>query len=431
MNRRDFVSSAIAGFALPTFAGKPLMAVAIPSSEQKEPPPAIAALKNRREEAKPISPAERESRQERARQLMREHKIDAICLAGGTSLNYFTGIRWGNSERFLGYVLPVKGSPFFVSPFFEEGRVREQLTLVQGGDSARIYTWQEDENPYSLVSAGLRNLGITAGRMGIEERTSFVFADEIAHASPALQITSATPITSGCRMIKSPAEFALMRLASSVTLQVYEAVWKSATPGMTTREFSEMIAAAYGHVGFPGGASCQVGEYSALPHGSLQPQVIHENAIVLIDDGCTVAGYQSDLSRTFVFGKPTDKMKRNFEIVHKAQSAALAAARPGVECQAIDAAARKVITEAGYGPDYQYFTHRVGHGIGMDGHEWPYLVRGNKLPLQAGMTFSDEPGIYIRGEFGVRLEDDMYITDSGAELFTPQSLSLEQPFGVV
>ncbi len=430
MNRRDFVSSAVGSLIFPALAGKHLMAAAPPASESKDLPPAITALKNRRDEAKPISPAEREGRQERARQLMREHKIDAICLAGGTSLNYFTGIRWGVSERFFGYVLPAKGSPFFVSPFFEEGRVREQLTLVQGGDSARIYTWQEDENPYSLISAGLRNLGITAGRLGIEERMSFVFADEISHSSPGLQITSATPITAGCRMIKSPAELALMRLASSVTLQVYEAVWKAAAPGMTTREFSEWIAAAYNHVGFPGEASCQVGEYSALPHGSLQPQVIHENAIVLIDDGCTVSGYQSDLSRTFVFGKPTDKMKRNFDLVHKAQSAALAAARPGVECQAVDAAARKVITDAGYGPDYQYFTHRVGHGIGMDGHEWPYLVRGNKLPLQAGMTFSDEPGIYIRGEFGIRLEDDMHITESGAELLTPQSQSLEQPFGI-
>jgi len=220
-----------------------------------------------------------------------------------------------------------------------------------------------------------------------------------------------------------------MRLACSVTIQAYEAAWKSIRDGMTTREFSDLISAAYQALGFPGFASVQVGEYSALPHGSRQPQVIREGTIVLIDDGCTVEGYQSDISRTFVVGKPTDKMKQVFDIVHRAQSAAVATARPGLACEAVDAAARKVIEDAGYGPGYKYFTHRVGHGIGMDGHEWPYLVKGDQLPLAANMTFSDETGIYIRGEFGVRLEDDMHITDAGAELLTKQSPSLEQPFG--
>jgi Xaa-Pro dipeptidase len=198
---------------------------------------------------------------------------------------------------------------------------------------------------------------------------------------------------------------------------------------MTAREFSELIGSAYQALGFPGYASVQVGEFSALPHGSRQPQAIHEGSLVLIDDGCTVEGYQSDISRTFVLGKSTDKMKQVFDIVQRAQSAALATARPGVPCEAVDAAARKVVVDGGYGPGYQYFTHRVGHGLGMDGHEWPYLVKGNKLPLAANMTFSDEPGIYIRGQFGVRLEDDMHITEAGAELLTKQSPSLEQPFG--
>ena len=173
----------------------------------------------------------------------------------------------------------------------------------------------------------------------------------------------------------------------------------------------------------------QVGEYSALPHGSITSQVIRDGTILLIDGGCKVEGYASDISRTFVLGQPTDKMKRVFDIVHKAQSTALAAAHPGLQCGQLDAAARKVITDAGYGPDYKFFTHRLGHGMGMDGHEWPYLVRGNTTPLAADMTFSDEPGIYIRGEFGVRLEDDMHTTENGAELFTPQSPSLENPFG--
>jgi Xaa-Pro dipeptidase len=182
-------------------------------------------------------------------------------------------------------------------------------------------------------------------------------------------------------------------------------------------------------LGFPGEASVQVGEYSALPHGSVTPQVIREGTIVIVDDGCQVEGYQSDITRTFVLGKASDKMKKVFDIVHQAQAVALRTAHPGVECQAVDAAARKVIVDAGYGPDYKFFSHRLGHGIGMDGHEWPYLVRGNTTPLAAHMTFSDEPGIYIPGAFGIRLEDDMHITENGAELFTPQSPSLENPFG--
>ena len=202
---------------------------------------------------------------------------------------------------------------------------------------------------------------------------------------------------------------------------------------MTQNQVGDLIAAAYRQLGFPGGASVQVGEYTALPHGSATPQVIREGSIVMIDDGCTVEGYQSDITRTFVLGKipeqAGDKMKKVFDIVHRAQSAALAAARPGVECGAIDAAARKVIVDAGYGPDYKYFSHRLGHGMGMDGHEWPYLVRGNTTKLAPDITTSNEPGIYIRGEFGVRLEDDMHVTENGAELFTPQSPALDDPFG--
>jgi Xaa-Pro dipeptidase len=230
-------------------------------------------------------------------------------------------------------------------------------------------------------------------------------------------------------MIKSDHELALMRLASQITWDAYRAAFESLKPGMTKQDISRLIALAHRQQGFEGGAFAGVGEYSALPHGSIAPQVIREGTIVLIDGGCEVEGYTSDISRTFVLGKATDKMKRVFEIEQRAQKAALAVAKPGVPCEAVDAAARKIIVDAGYGPDYKYFTHRVGHGMGMDGHEWPYLVRGNKLPLSPGMVFSDEPGIYIRGEFGVRLEDDMIITANGAELMTSTSPSLEDPFG--
>jgi Xaa-Pro dipeptidase len=391
-------------------------------------PPSIARLKSRKNEAIPISREEREHRLERARQLMAENTIDAIVLMAGTSLSYFTGIRWWGGERMFALVLPAKGESFYVCPAFEEGRAREAMANAPG-TQPDVRTWQEDESPYDRIAQGLKERGIASGKLGIEETVRFVFADGIAQAAPHATIASATPVTAGCRMVKSEHEIALMRLASQVTLAVYEAVYQALREGMTQRDVGELVDKAYARTGFPGDASVMVGEYSANPHGSNAPQVIREGSIIMVDDGCTVEGYQSDITRTFVLGKATDKMKQVFDIVHRAQSAALASARPGAECGSVDAAARKVITDAGYGPDYKYFTHRLGHGLGMDGHEWPYLVRGNPTKLQANVTTSDEPGIYIRGEFGMRLEDDLHVTENGAELFTPQSPSLEEPFG--
>ncbi len=391
-------------------------------------PSSIAALTSMRHEAHPVTVDERRTRIDRARQLMAQCKVDAILLVGGTSLRYFTGIRWENSERLFAVVIPAGGKAFCVCPSFEEDRAREQLNRGPLGN-AEVLTWYEDQSPYKLVAAGLGTSGKVSGTLGIEETTPWVFSDEIAKAAPALHLISATPITAGCRMIKSAHELQLMSLANRATLKVYEAVYHALTPGMTQDDAAQLISSAYQRVGFRGEASVEVGPYSANPHGSATPQTIRENMIVMIDDGCLVEGYNSDITRTFVLGKATDRMKRVFDVVHRAQQVALLAARPGVECQAVDAAARKVIIDAGYGPDYNYFTHRVGHGIGMDGHEWPYLVRGNTLPLQPNMTFSDEPGIYLKSEFGMRLEDDMHITENGAQLFTAQSPSLEHPFG--
>jgi Xaa-Pro dipeptidase len=397
-------------------------------------PPGITALTSMRDRAKPITADERRARIEKAKRLMGEQKIDAIILAGGTSLNYFTGIRWGNSERLFAVVIPKVGNPYIVTPAFEEDRTREQL-VAGPMEHTDVSIYQEDESPFEKVAQGLKDRGIATGRIGVEETTKFVFADSVGSAAPALKVTSATPITAGCRMIKDAHEVALMRLACQATLKCYEAVFRALQPGMTQNQVSGLIAAAYGRLGFPGFASVQVGEYTALPHGSITPQTIREGTIIMIDDGCTVEGYQSDITRTFVLGKATDKMKQVFDIVHRAQSAGLKAARPAVALESVDAAARKVIVDAGYGPGFKYFSHRLGHGMGMDGHEWPYLVKNNMfgwdnaLKAQPGMVFSDEPGIYIRGEFGVRLEDDMHITNDGAELFTPQSPSIEDPFG--
>ena len=396
-------------------------------------PASIAALSSMRAEAHPITVDERRARLDQARRLMTAARLDALLIPGGTSLNYYTGARWGNSERLMALVLPVRGEAFCVVPAFEEERVREQLVAGPLA-TADVLRWQEDESPFDRVVQGLKDRGIATGRLGVEETTKFVFSDSLAAAAPALTIQSATPVVAGCRMIKSAHEIALMRLACRVTLRCYTAVFHALSPGMTDVEVRGLVAAAYARLGFAGSVSVQVGEYTALPHGSTVPQSIREGTIIMLDDGCTVEGYQSDLTRTFVLGKATDKMKRVFDIVGRAQTAALAAARPGAPLESIDRAARQVTSDAGYGPGFTYFTHRVGHGIGMDMHEWPYLVAQNMfgwqqaLVAKPGMTFSNEPGVYIRGEFGVRLEDDMVVTETGAELMTPPSRSIEQPF---
>jgi len=345
------------------------------------------------------------------------------------------GIEWWGGERLFACVLPRSGAPYFVCAGFEEERARELIAKGPfAGSAADVRTWQEDESPHDLLAAGLRERGAATGMVGIDESAKFVFADGIAAAIPQAKLVSATPVTAGCRMIKDAHELELMKLANHATWLVYRAVYRALTPGMTQLQFGDLISRAYERVGFPGDASVQTGAYTALPHGSIAPQVIEEGTILMVDDGCDVEGYKSDITRTFVLGKASEKMKRVFGIVRRAQDAALAAAKPGVPLEQIDAAARGVILDAGYGPGFRIFSHRLGHGIGMDGHEWPYLVKNNmfgwqrSLAAQPGMTFSNEPGVYLRGEFGVRLEDDMVITANGAELFTPQSESLEKPF---
>ncbi len=432
ISRRRFLE--VGGVAGVAVASGPLaVAAAVEKSGGAELPPSLARLQSRKAEATPITKEERHERIERARKLMSENGLDAMVLMAGTSLNYFSGIRWWGGERMFALVQPAKGTAFYVCPAFEEGRAHEQIANAPDGQRADVRTWQEDESPYQLVAQGLKERGVATGTVGIEETIRFVFSDGLAKAAPSVTMASATPVTAGCRMIKSAHEIALMRLAAQVTLSAYEAVYHALRVGMTQSQVEALISAAYGKLGFPGEASVEIDENTAFPHGSNAPQVIREGSIVMIDDGCMVEGYQSDITRTFVIGKPAesvgDKMNTVFDIVHRAQAAALEAARPGVECGAIDAAARKVVTDGGYGPDYKYFAHRLGHGLGMDGHEWPYLVRGNTTKLQANMTTSNEPGIYIRGEFGIRLEDDMHVTENGAELFTPQSLSLDDPFG--
>lgn len=440
LSRRSFLQLSSAAVAAAA-ATNPTMGASAEGPQAEETmrrplPRPIAALPSMTARVRPITNDERMTRVEKARSLMAENKIDAIALCGGTSTLYFANAQIAGGERLWAVVIPAKANPFIVCPAFEEGRAREVLANGPFGSGADIRVWQEDENPFALLIRSLKDRGISTGRLGVEETVKYVFSDGLANAGvQAIETVSATPVTAGCRMIKSDHEVECIRIAAQATLSVYEAVYKSLHVGMTGTDVQALIHDAYAKVGFVGEASMNIGEYTALPHGSRTPQTIREGTIIMLDDGCKVEGFTSDITRTFVLGKPTDKMVEVFNIVHEAQQAALKAAKPGVVTGEVDAAARKVIVDAGYGPGFKYFTHRVGHGLGMDMHEWPYLVDNNMWGsplhpvLQANMTTSDEPGIYIPGEFGIRLEDDLHVTEDGAELLTPASPSLEDPFG--
>lgn len=381
-------------------------------------------IKNLLNNVPTIDASDYQARLDKAQSLMTQHKIDALLITGGSSLYYYSGFYWRRSERLFAMVIPRKGNPVYVCPAFEEQRARELIN-----PELEVRTWQEHESPYRLVKGILKDFGVTTGRVGIEETTRFFEVDGIAKVAPSLTMVSGDPITVGCRSIKSPKELEIMRRANRLTVQVYAEAVKKFREGMTENETSRIIREEFSKLGIQGGAFVLHGENSAYPHGTKKRRPLRDGMIVLMDGGCRLNGYASDITRTMVWGKPTDKQLRVWEIVRKAQDAALKAARVGVPCGEVDAAARKVIVDAGFGPDYKYFTHRLGHGIGLDGHEWPYLVRGNTLPLAPGMTFSNEPGIYIYGEFGIRLEDIMYIDEEGGKLFTEPSPSLTNPFG--
>jgi Xaa-Pro dipeptidase len=398
-DRRDFLrlSAGVAGFA---FAGPGFL-------QQREPPESFRQLKRMTDGVVPISDDERKARIEKAQRLMRQSKIEAIYIEPGSSMFYFTGMRWGLSERMFAVVIPARGEIAWICPKFEEERARE---LIKFGNDVR--TWEEDESPYRRVVEVFRDRGLRARRIGIEERVRFFLVDGIRKEAAGFEFVSATPITAGCRMFKSPAEIALLQRANDITIVAYRATYATMHEGMTQEEFAANCAAAFKALGVNGGIFCSFGKYTAFPHGSSKPQKLREGDVVLMDDGCSVEGYQSDITRTFVFGKPTQRQRDIWELERKAQDAGFAAAKIGAPCEAVDAAARKVITTAGFGPDYKVpgLPHRTGHGIGLDGHEWTNFVRGNKTPIQPGMCFSDEPTIVIYGEFGIRLEDCLYIT---------------------
>jgi len=417
--RRDFLKLSAAATAGAAFIGSTNQA------EAQNLPDPIKQLKPMMDGIVPIAMDERMARIEKAQRLMVENNIGAIFLEPGTSVFYYTGLRTWISERMIALVIPAKGDLAWICPKFEEDRMREVIKM--GSD---IRTWEEDDSPYKVVSGIFKDRGVRTGTVGIEERVRFFLADGIRKETSGIDYVSADPITVGCRVIKSPAEIALMQKANDITIVAYKAAVATLKEGMTPGEFGASCSAAFRALGTSGGAGANFGKASAFPHGSILPQKLKEGDIVLMDGGCSIEGYQSDISRTVVFGKPTQRQRDIWNLARRSQDAALAAATVGATCESVDAEARKVITEFGFGPDYKLpgCPHRTGHGIGLDGHEWTNLVRGNKMRLAPGMCFSNEPTIAIPGEFGVRHEDCMYITDQGARLFTQQSPSIDQPF---
>jgi Xaa-Pro dipeptidase len=377
-------------------------------------------------DAAPISREERLARLAKAQELMRRNRIGAIVIEPGSSLDYFTGIQWHRSERLTAAILPARGAPIVVTPFFEEPSVRETLSIP-----ADVRPWQEDENPVRLVAQALRDRGAASLPVGIEETVRFFAVDGLRKALPSAAIVNAAPVVRGCRMIKTAHELALMQKASDVTIAAYRYTWPRIRDGMTPAEIGAIMDGATRALGGdPEFSLVLLGEAAAYPHGSHKPQHVREGEVVLMDCGCTVHGYQSDISRTFVYGRARDAERRVWDQVHRGQQIAFAAARIGAPAGSVDDAVRRQYEAWGYGPGYRLpgTSHRTGHGIGLDGHEPVNLVHGETAPLAPGMCFSDEPGIYIPGKFGVRLEDCFHMTADGPRWFTTPPPSLERPF---
>ena len=376
--------------------------------------------------AAPISADERRARVAKLQRLLTDQGVGALIVESGTSLDYFTGVQWWRSERTTAAVIPAKGEVVIVTPAFEEPSVRE--TLVVGGD---VRPWNEHESPFARIVQALRDRGVASGKIAFENTTRLFIVDGVmAAGGGAYQVVSGDGLVRACRLIKSPAELALMQLANKITIEALRHAHATVKPGMTSAEVSEIVGAATTTQGggWDGGLVL-LNEASAYPHGSHQAQKVREGSIVLIDVGCTVNGYTSDITRTWIVGAPSARQRKVWDTVKRGQEIALEAAKPGAPVGTIDDAVRAYYEKEGWGPGYRLpgLSHRTGHGIGMDGHEPPYLVHGDATPLEPGMCFSDEPGLYIPGEFGIRLEDCWYMTAAGPKLFTPLAKSIDEP----
>jgi Xaa-Pro dipeptidase len=387
--------------------------------------PGLSALKSMTGGVKPISPAERLGRLAKVQGLMQQQKIAALLIEPGSSLEYFTGIRWHRSERTTAAVIPASGDLLIITPAFEEPSVRETLQVP-----GEVRAWDEHESPFERIVQALKDRGVTSGVLAAESTMRFFIIAGIRQVSSGYDIVPADALVRACRLIKSPAELALMQVANDITLEALRHVHGHLALGMGTSDIAALMDRATGMLGgAPEFALVLLNEASAYPHGSLTPQTIHEGSTVLMDCGCTVHGYQSDITRTWVFGQPSARQRKVWNTVKRGQEIALETAKQGVPVGQIDDAVRRYYQSEGWGPGYHLpgLSHRTGHGIGLDGHEPPYLVHGDATPLQAGMCFSDEPGIYIPGEFGIRLEDCWHMTDKGPVTFTALAKSLDEP----
>ena len=374
----------------------------------------------------PIGKAERLARMADARALMRRHGIGAVLVESGPSLDYYTGIQWWRSERLTGVVIPAEGDPIVVTPFFEQPSIKEMLLVP-----AEIRTWHEDEEPLKLVADFLRERKLAAAPVAFEETNRFFLEDRLKRQLPGVPIVSANPVVRAQRMIKSPAELALMQAANDIMLASLRYAGERTREGMSAPEIDAMIAAVHKQMGsaYDGGLVL-IGEASAYPHGSKKPHVVQRGDIVLLDCTSSVHGYQADISRTFVVGEPTAEQRKLWDQVHRGQQIAITAAKVGVPAGSVDDEVRRAYESWGYGPRYKLpgLSHRTGHGIGMEVHEPIYLVHGETTPLAPGMCFSDEPGLYIPGKFGVRLEDCWHMTETGPKFFTQPPPSIDRPF---
>ncbi|MHB8476120.1 MAG: M24 family metallopeptidase [Steroidobacteraceae bacterium] len=402
-------------------AGASLLAV----GAQALPNAVGAELKSITADAKPISAAERRGRIAKLQTLMEQRKTAALLIEPGATLDYFTGIKWRRSERITLAIIPARGDAVVVTPAFEEPSVRE--TLQVGGD---VRPWNEHESPFERILQGLRDRGGASGVVAVESTVRFFVVDGLRQASTAHSFASADPLVRACRLIKSPAELALLQLANDVTIEALRRVHARVERGMNAADIAALMDRTSDALGgSPEFSLVLLNEASAYPHGSIQAQTVREGSIVLMDCGCSVHGYQSDISRTWVVGAASARQRKVWNTVKRGQEIALETAKIGVPTGAIDDAVRRYYEREGWGPGYKLpgLSHRTGHGIGLDGHEPAYLVHGDATPLEAGMCFSDEPGIYIPGEFGVRLEDCWTMAESGPKLFTPLAKSLDEP----
>ncbi|GAA0368093.1 metallopeptidase MdpA [Bowmanella denitrificans] len=387
----------------------------------------LAELTDLTGEVKAISTKERLERIAKAKRLMQQHKLSAIVLEPGPAMDYFTGIQWWRSERLTAVVIPAEGDIAVICPFFEEPSIRESLEV---GDDVRV--WQEHESPFALVAQVLKHRGLSKGQIGFEESVRYFVLDGVMSQLGNFTHASADPVTRGCRMYKTAHELALMHKANEITLTAYAHVWKNLQLGMTQQDVKALMHSAQAKLGGSGIWNMALfDQASAYPHGTKQQHVLKEGSVVLMDCGCSVQGYQSDISRTFVFGEPSAKVRKIWNTVREGQNVAFAAAQLGKAAGAVDDAVRAYYVKQGLGPDYKLpgLSHRTGHGIGMQGHEPVNFVRGETTQLKPGMCFSNEPGIYLPGEFGVRLEDCIYMTAQGPCWFTEPADSLDSPIG--